>query len=192
MALYSKKRMLVGPGISIPSQLRWLSYVEQWRDSRNYFNIPFRISHIQLYEVKDIKFDVGIAVFRKNFNTETWDIFILHLFKENEVTKSTENGKITITYESKSPILCQTEFCLFLARNRLAGNSSFLRNSMAQCWINTYFEPLKYKKLGWNEMDCIGGINKKKSSVFESIKINWNFPADFKSKYLNSISISHS
>ncbi|KPM40120.1 hypothetical protein AK830_g6449 [Neonectria ditissima] len=82
LARFTERRMRpkFGAGISIPSQLRWISYVERWtRGGKKYVERPMEIVEIHVWGLRS-----GVKVDVEAFADEGKRIEILHTFKKNE------------------------------------------------------------------------------------------------------------
>ncbi|KAM5345171.1 hypothetical protein ACJ41O_011033 [Fusarium nematophilum] len=82
LARFTERRMRpkFGAGVSIPSQLRWISYVERWtRGGKRYVDWPIEIVEIHVWGLRN-----GVKVDVEGFADEGKRIEVLHTFKKEE------------------------------------------------------------------------------------------------------------
>lgn len=80
---FTERRMRAGfgEGISIPSQLRWLSYVNRWTNNMNktYVERPVEILEVHVWGLRD-----GVKIAVEGYVNEGRKIKCFHLFKRRE------------------------------------------------------------------------------------------------------------
>lgn len=85
LARFTERRMRVGfgAGVSIPSQLRWVGYIDRWVNSmsKKYVERPVEIMEIHVWGLKD-----GVKVAVEGFVEEGKQIKCFHLFHNHEKT----------------------------------------------------------------------------------------------------------
>lgn len=108
---FTERRMRsgFGPGVSIPSQLRWVGYVDRWAKSMNkkYVERPVEILEIHIWGLRD-----GVKVAIEGFVEEGKQIKCYHLFHRSEKTvvddgktlKTGENGNDNKKNDSQEPL----------------------------------------------------------------------------------------
>ncbi|KAM0562318.1 hypothetical protein ACHAPJ_002005 [Fusarium lateritium] len=82
LARFTERRMRpkFGAGVSIPSQLRWISYVERWtRGGKKYTDRPIEIAEIHVWGLRN-----GVKVDVEGFADEGKKIDVFHTFKKEE------------------------------------------------------------------------------------------------------------
>ncbi|KAM6519270.1 Telomerase protein component 1 [Fusarium falciforme] len=82
LARFTERRMRprFGAGVSIPSQLRWISYVERWtKGGKKYIDRPIEIVEIHAWGLRN-----GVRVDVEGFADEGKKIDIFHTFKKEE------------------------------------------------------------------------------------------------------------
>ncbi|RSM17912.1 hypothetical protein CDV31_003338 [Fusarium ambrosium] len=82
LARFTERRMRprFGAGVSIPSQLRWISYVERWtKGGKKYIDRPIEIVEIHVWGLRN-----GVRVDVEGFADEGKKINIFHTFKKEE------------------------------------------------------------------------------------------------------------
>ncbi|KAF7587236.1 hypothetical protein BBP40_007523 [Aspergillus hancockii] len=82
---FTERRMRngFGPGVSIPSQLRWVAYVDRWANqmAKKYVERPVEILELHVWGLKD-----GVKVAVEGFVDEGKKIKSFHLFHRSERT----------------------------------------------------------------------------------------------------------
>lgn len=95
---FTERRMRVGfgAGVSIPSQLRWVRYIERWASEmgKNYVERPVELLELHLWGLKD-----GVKVAIEGFVDEGKKVKCFHLFHRSERTVI-DDGK-TVPAEKK-------------------------------------------------------------------------------------------
>ena len=82
LARFTERRMRprFGAGVSIPSQLRWITYVERWtKGNKKYSDRPIEIVEIHVWGLRN-----GVKVDVEGFAEEGKRIEVLHTFKKDE------------------------------------------------------------------------------------------------------------
>ncbi|KAF4460643.1 hypothetical protein FALBO_12572 [Fusarium albosuccineum] len=82
LARFTERRMRprFGAGVSIPSQLRWISYVERWtKGGKKYVDQPIEIVEIHVWGLRS-----GVKVDVEGFADEGKRIEVFHTFKKEE------------------------------------------------------------------------------------------------------------
>jgi hypothetical protein len=82
LARFTERRMRpgFGAGVSIPSQLRWVSYVDRWtKGGKKYFDRPVEIVEIHVWGLRN-----GVKVAVEGFVEEGKKIHVFHTFKGEE------------------------------------------------------------------------------------------------------------
>jgi protein-tyrosine phosphatase len=88
---FTVQRMRYGEGVSIPSQRRWVRYVELWAKklNRKYFPNKVEIVRIQFWGMKigdgGDKLEVGIAAFVDGIHPGSKAVNKIHVFDDKEV-----------------------------------------------------------------------------------------------------------
>ena len=111
---FTERRMRVGfgAGVSIPSQLRWVRYVDRWTNSmaKKYVERPVEILELHIWGLRD-----GVKVAIEGFAEEGKQIKCFHLFHRSERTvvddgktlyakKNSENGSNKKKNDSQEPL----------------------------------------------------------------------------------------
>ncbi|KAE8384946.1 hypothetical protein BDV23DRAFT_165844 [Aspergillus alliaceus] len=89
---FTERRMRsgFGPGVSIPSQLRWVGYVDRWANqmAKTYTERPVQILELHVWGLKD-----GVKVAVEGFVDEGKKIQSFHLFNRSE-RSVVDDGKV--------------------------------------------------------------------------------------------------
>ncbi|KAI1421648.1 phosphatases II [Xylaria sp. FL1777] len=102
IARFTERRMRpnFGPGISIPSQLRWLTYVDRWtRGGKKYIDREVEIVEIHVWGLRD-----GVKLAVEGFVDQGKKIKVFHTFtkKERQVVEGNApggSGMVDMIYE---------------------------------------------------------------------------------------------
>lgn len=163
---FTERRMRVGfgNGISIPSQLRWIGYVERWsRYSKTYVEREIEVLEVHTWGLRD-----GVSVAIEGYVNEGRKIKTFHTFNKSERTPVNLPTTITPTkavtsdntappppsapstpeevaqsfiFRSSKPILLPTsDINLALERRNKASYGLNMLTSVAHVWFNCYFE----------------------------------------------------
>ncbi|KAF5128177.1 Phosphatidylinositol 3,4,5-trisphosphate 3-phosphatase ptn1 [Metarhizium anisopliae] len=79
---FTRQRMKegFGPGVSIPSQLRWVGYVDRWKDhGKQYVDRPVEIVEVHVWGLRG-----GVDVFVRGFADEGKKVHKIHTFGPEE------------------------------------------------------------------------------------------------------------
>ena len=107
---FTERRMRVGfgAGVSIPSQLRWVGYIDRWAKEmgKNYVERPVEILELHVWGLRD-----GVKVAVEGFVDEGKKIKCFHLFHRSErtvvddgkATPADKNRQINTENNSKEP-----------------------------------------------------------------------------------------
>jgi hypothetical protein len=104
---FTTQRMRYGEGVSIPSQRRWVRYVELWTNklAKKYVQRQVEVLRIQFWGMKigdrDDKIEVGIAGFVDGLYPNTKAVEQIHVFDDSEVdpfdNEVNDREKLTMT-----------------------------------------------------------------------------------------------
>jgi len=151
--------MRYGEGVSIPSQRRWVRYVEFWARQldRKYTPGKVKVLRIQFWGMAlgdgGDKIEVGIAGFVDGKHEGSKAVNKIHVFDDTEVGISqrlltmqrTIEGKV-VTYIPRIEVRTTSDVNMFLTRHRLLHESERVPRlplSISHCWINTAMEHQK-------------------------------------------------
>ena len=98
---FTERRMRVGfgAGVSIPSQLRWVNYIDRWTHSMNkkYIERPVEIMEVHVWGLRD-----GVKVVIEGYVDEGRRIESFHLFHKNEKIVTGSGKKTQVSNSSSS------------------------------------------------------------------------------------------
>ncbi|KAL4893050.1 protein-tyrosine phosphatase-like protein [Aspergillus ambiguus] len=168
---FTERRMRVGfgPGVSIPSQLRWVGYVDRWanRMQKTYVERPVEILELEVWGLRD-----GVKVAVEGFVDEGKKIKCFHLFHRSErsvidagddranppsdspakdpATPTSSSGDTSspprhmsgIRFRPKTPVILPSSDVNidFERRSKAAYTGWAMVTSIAHIWFNAYFE----------------------------------------------------
>lgn len=175
MRLFSKSRMLKGDGITILSQKRYINYFEDWiRHDQLYRPQRAKIQSVKVRNLKD-----GIIIVVGKYVDNGAKVVPIHTFIPTEKKMKCDGIDYTsIKFIPDQPVIVENDVCmLFFHSKSIDGHIA-----KAQFWFNIFFEeqkclhenslPYSFSLL-WQEIDGIGGSNKKVSPLLSRIKITW-------------------
>jgi protein-tyrosine phosphatase len=139
-ALFTERRMRkgFGEGVSIPSQRRYLRYVQKWIDNGRTYQ-PTRV-RLDRLEVKNLRHGCVLAV--KGFEDEGGNIVPLHHFDHATELERDDTDDVVIL-RPIHPIEVDSDVCISLERGK----------AYAHFWINAFFERGKPFQIDWDDVD---------------------------------------
>lgn len=179
MARFTSSRMRpgFGEGVSIPSQRRWVGYVERWARELNktYIERRVEIREVHVWGLRD-----GVRVAVQGYIDEGKEIKTYHTFKKEEqieMGKKDENDS-AIVFKPKLPLVLATNDINidFEKRNKAAYGWSIV-TSIAHIWFNAFFEGDEKSgvfDIEWDEMDGIKGTLRKGMKGFDRLQVVWS------------------
>ncbi|KAI5781396.1 protein-tyrosine phosphatase-like protein [Geopyxis carbonaria] len=169
-----------GEGVSIPSQRRWVHYVERWKHdfSKRYIDRRVHIREIHVWGLRN-----GTQVAVQGYINEGKTINTFHTFNAKEqrkVTENTELGSVDVIFEPVKPIILPTsDINIDFERRSQPKYGLALVTSIAHVWFNAYFEGGQGVDSGvfevsWEEMDGIKGSFKKGLRALDKLQVVWS------------------
>lgn len=166
-ALFTAKRMRegFGEGVSIPSQLRYLRYVESWaRRGRLYNDLQVTIEKVEVVNLRP-----GSRLAIRGFEDNGAVIKTLHEFDDHAEISSGKvpvSGDVITTMRPSQALVVGGDVGINLTKG----------NAFAHFWINLYFESLHGAtifKIPWEEVDGWKGTKWRGTRAYDSIAIHW-------------------
>ncbi|KAI5838345.1 protein-tyrosine phosphatase-like protein [Morchella snyderi] len=175
MAQFTRTRMRpnFGDGVSIPSQVRWVHYVERWARALNKTYIERRVAilEVHVWGLRD-----GLRVAVQGYVDEGKQIKTYHTFRKEEMSGDAGEGS-AVVYRPKDPLVLATNDVNidFEKRSKAAYGWSVL-TSIAHVWFNAYFEGDDTSgvfTIDWEKMDGIRGTLRKGIKGFDRLQVVW-------------------
>jgi protein-tyrosine phosphatase len=184
MAAFTRARMRPGwgEGVSIPSQCRWLRYVEAWtRDhAKRYVERKVRVHAVHVWGLR-----AGVRVTVRGFVNEGKEIQNFHIFTHAEKRDMTagereKSGAADVILEPATPLfLPSSDINIDFERRTHAKYGLAMVTSVAHVWFNAFFEGNGGEESGvfeiaWKEMDGIKGTSRKGVQALEKLQVVWS------------------
>lgn len=178
MARFTAARMrpAFGEGVSIPSQRRWVNYVERWTRELNKTYIERRVE-IKEVHVWGLRESVRVAV--QGYVDEGKEIKTYHTFKkEEQIEMGKGDDDPAVVFKPKLPLVLATNDVNidFEKRNKAAYGWSIV-TSIAHVWFNAFFEGDEKSgvfEIEWDAMDGIKGTSRKGLKGFDRLQVVWS------------------
>lgn len=169
-----------GEGVSIPSQRRWVQYVEKWKRDYNkrYIDRQVRIHEIHVWGLRN-----GTQVAVQGYIEEGKIINTFHTFNQEEQRNMAQHpgmDLIDVVFEPVHPIILPTsDINIDFERRSKSRYGLALVTSIAHVWFNAYFEGGREVASGvfevaWEEMDGIKGSFKKGLRALDKLQVVWS------------------
>lgn len=178
LAHYTAVRMRpgFGEGVSIPSQRRWIGYIERWaRDlQKTYLERAIRIEELHIDGLRE-----GVRVEIQGFVDEGKEIKTFHTFTRNEqIIIDPESSIPSVIFKPKAPIALPTnDVNIDFERRNTAVYGWSVVTSIAHVWFNAYFEGDENSglfEIEWDAMDGIKGTLRKGMRMFDRLRVIWS------------------
>ena len=171
-----------GEGVSIPSQRRWLRYVEAWvRDhGKKYIERRARVHEIHITGLRP-----GVRVAIRGFEDEGRRIVRKHVFLKAErriVAEKEDDGVDVVLVPEKELWLDGSDVDIeFEKRNGAAGYN--VVTSVSHVWFNAFFEGRGDEsgvfEIKWDAMDGVKGTTAKGMQALEALRVVWSVEGTF-------------
>lgn len=166
-ALFTAKRMRegFGEGVSIPSQRRYLRYVETWaRKNRTYKDQNVKIESIVVTNLRS-----GCRLAIRGFKNDGASIETLHDFTDRSeiARRETSGGEEVFEMTPKQPVIIAADVGINLTKG----------NAFAHFWFNTFFEERDGTKaftIAWQEVDGWKGTKWRGTRAYDFITVHWS------------------
>lgn len=200
---FTERRMRAGfgEGVSIPSQLRYVTYVDRWTNElqKHYVERPVEILEVHVWGLRD-----GVRTAVNGFVEDGRQIKCFHTFGREEkvviddgvsadpqtlnnafgIGSISDTEKSNVIFRPASPlILPSSDIDLDFERRNTATNVTgwTMVTSLAHVWFNAYFEgghkgaDSGVFEIDWEAMDGIKGSAKKGIKALEKLKVVWRY-----------------
>ncbi|KAK3059917.1 hypothetical protein LTS18_009769, partial [Coniosporium uncinatum] len=174
---FTERRMRpgFGAGVSIPSQLRWVGYVERWTKGKKvYVERRAEVTEVHLCGLREGSVKTSVEGFEdegkviKKFNT----------FAESDGTRE---GNDVIYKPTERIILPTSDIEIDFERRY---NSYTMLTAVAHVWFNIFFEGNGPEKDGnadesgvfeieWDAIDGLKGSSRKGTRIFDKLVVVW-------------------
>ena len=148
-----------GDGVSIPSQLRWIGYVDRWA---NQLNKAYKDRPVEIVEVHLSNLSVDMTVSVQGYVDAGRRIHVFHTFLEDEKlvmedgslplenhqsgrnpSGPTNIQRVTILKPNRSttePVILPTSDINITLKGSITWKNWTIPNSRLWCWFNVFFE----------------------------------------------------
>lgn len=169
-----------GEGVSIPSQRRWVGYVELWANEldKTYLERRVRVTELQVWGLRP-----GVRVAVQGYVEEGKKIKTFHTFHRHERTtfdqqeNDGDGSDAAIFRPKKRLILPTSDVNIDFERRSNAAYGWTMVTSIAHVWFNAYFEGKGHEngvfEIEWKAMDGIKGTERKGIKALEKLLVLW-------------------
>lgn len=186
LARFTERRMrpTFGAGVSIPSQLRWISYADRWtKGGKKYVDREVEVLEIHVWGLRH-----GVKVNVEGFADEGKKIKVLHTFKKEErhVVQGGapgSGGVMELLGDAWSPANDDEEICEDADYNEIVGNGSDKKGSDSSNNASKDSSPARSKsKKSSRASQLLSSSPARSPSVKKPIKSKTINPADYASE----------
>jgi hypothetical protein len=170
-----------GAGVSIPSQRRWVGYVEAWARSygKRYTERRLRIHSLHILGLRR-----GVRIAIQGFVSGGKMIHTFHTFHRTErsevVAETADTADVVLT--PPNPVLLPSSDVNIDFERR--GTTTGVLTSLAHVWFNAFFEgkggaeDSGVFEIPWAEMDGVKGTLQKGVQALEKLQVVWSVDMD--------------
>ena len=153
---FTERRMRRGfEGVSIPSQQRYLRYVQRWTDDgKKYRDMRIRIDAL---EVMNLRSGYQLAV--RAFAQDGEVIETVHEF--SSTAEASVAGSVTKLTPSRDVVIT-SDVCIYISKG----------TSWAHFWFNTFFESNPFS-IQWHEVDGWKGTRLRANQAYDTLVVHW-------------------
>ena len=182
MARFTAARMRPGwgEGVSIPSQVRWVNYIEQWTRhyGKTYVERRVRIREVHVWGLRP-----GVRLAVQGYVEEGKEMKTFHTFtaaETREIDKSANNDRIDVIFQPENALYLPTnDVNIDFERRSNERYGLTVVTSVAHVWFNAFFEGGKDNDNGvfdinWEDMDGIKGTYKKGFQALTRVQVVWS------------------
>lgn len=182
MRVFTAARMRpgFGEGVSIPSQRRWLGYVESWarEHERRYVDQRVRIHSVQIFGLR-----AGVRVAIRGFVEEGRRIQTVHVFRKGErrvvgTREDDDDEAVDVVLTPEKELWTPTSD-VDVEFERRSSTTKYVVTSIAHVWFNAFFEGKGEQRSGvfeieWAKLDGIKGTSRKGVQALEKLQVVWS------------------
>jgi hypothetical protein len=182
MAQFTRTRMRpgFGEGVSIPSQRRYVGYIESWVRTHNkqYTERRVRIHSLHVWGLS-----AGVRVAVEGYVDEGKVIKTFHTFSKKErkeMEKHPDASNANVILEPATPLILPTNDVNIDFERRSSSKYGFaVVTSIAHVWFNAFFESAQGEDSGvfeieWKGMDGIKGTSRKGMQALDKLQVVWS------------------
>lgn len=177
---FTQRRMRAGfgNGISIPSQLRWIRYVDWWtRHGKRYQDSGAQVLELCIWGLRD-----GVDVTVNGYGENGKIIQTCHSFVASERSSSApEIVEPFMMFRPQNRIVLPTaDVNIDIVRRNRSNYGLNMVTSVAHVWFNVYFEYQRSSAgcldfhIDWDAMDGIKGSARKGSRAFDRLTVKFS------------------
>lgn len=157
--LFTEKRMRpgFGEGVSIPSQQRYLTYVQKWTKAGKQ---PYTNANVTLERLEVVGLQRGYTIAVRRFEEDGKTIRTLHEFSKAAEISVTES---VTTLTPDSPLIVPKDVCIYVSTG----------TAWAHFWFNTSFEGPGHFRIDWCDVDGWKGTRLRANQAYDSIAVHW-------------------
>lgn len=173
----ARMRPAFGEGVSIPSQRRWIGYVERWTLEylKTYVERYVEIKEVHVWGLRD-----GVKVAVQGYVDEGKEIKTYHLFQAEErfdMDNGGGGGDSAVVFRPATPLILTTnDVNVDFERRSKAAYGWSVVTSIAHVWFNAFFEgdgKSGVFDIEWEAMDGIKGTLRKGMRGFDRLQVVW-------------------
>lgn len=168
----ARMRPAFGEGVSIPSQRRWVNYVERWtlEHQKEYIERHIEIKEVHVWGLRD-----GVKVAVQGYVDEGKEIKTYHTFQKEEMFEV--DGREAVVFRPTTPLVLATnDVNIDFERRSKAAYGWSIVTSIAHVWFNAFFEGDGRSgvfDIEWDAMDGIKGTLRKGVKGFDKLQVVW-------------------
>lgn len=166
-ALFTRKRMRpgFGEGVSMPSQRRYLRYMQTWAHTDR----RYTAQNVKIDKIKVVGLKAGCRLALRRFKDDGASFDTVHEF--SDLLEITVNGDVSVM-TPKQPVIIEADVGVVLTK----------ASAFAHFWFNTFFEGGSdggnFFSIEWQEVDGWKGTKWHGTRAYDSISVFWSLVQD--------------